>query len=126
MREREKRIVSDFNELEEENCSLQRTLAHLKQQQLAVDALQHESARLEEESAFWKTKSEEEESIKNGFLIQNVKFAIVLSLMYFSVAKSAGGVLAKPRPGTRRENLTPAGAGRTDRSRAHAEDPQQE
>jgi uncharacterized protein (DUF3084 family) len=28
--EREKRLNSDFNELEEENCSLQRTLAHLK------------------------------------------------------------------------------------------------
>ena len=66
MREREKRLASDFNELEEENCSLQKTLAHLKQQQLAVDALQHDSARLEEESAFWKAKSEEEESIKNG------------------------------------------------------------
>ena len=66
MREREKRLASDFNELEEENCSLQKTLAHLKQQQLAIDSLQHESARLEEESAFWKAKSEEEESIKNG------------------------------------------------------------
>merc|ERR1712131_289277 len=40
-REREKRLMSDFNELEEENCSLQRSLAHLKQQQLAVDSLQH-------------------------------------------------------------------------------------
>merc|ERR1712131_30116 len=63
-REREKRLMSDFNELEEENCSLQRSLAHLKQQQLAVDSLQHESARLEEENAFWKQKADEEEHIK--------------------------------------------------------------
>ena len=75
MRKREKQIVSDFNELEEENCSLQRTLAHLKQQQLAVDSLQHESARLEEESAFWKAKSEDEESIKNGKQKNSPKFA---------------------------------------------------
>ena len=88
-REREKRLMSDFNELEEENCSLQRSLgilmafllwkdndssrnhkikilAHLKQQQLAVDSLQHESARLEEENAFWKQKADEEEHIKKG------------------------------------------------------------
>jgi len=63
-REREKRLMSDFNELEEENCSLQRSLAHHKQQQLAVDSLQHESARLEEENAFWKAKADEEEHIK--------------------------------------------------------------
>ena len=65
-REREKRLMSDFNELEEENCSLQRSLAHLKQQQLAVDSLQHESVRLEEENAFWKAKADEEEHIKKG------------------------------------------------------------
>lgn len=41
-------------------------LAHLKQQQLAVDSLQHESARLEEENAFWKQKADEEEHIKKG------------------------------------------------------------
>ena len=67
-REREKRLMSDFNELEEENCSLQRSLAHLKQQQLAVDSLQHESARLEEENAFWKAKADEEEHIKKGLV----------------------------------------------------------
>ena len=67
-REREKRLMSDFNELEEENCSLQRSLAHLKQQQLAVDSLQHELARLEEENAFWKAKADEEEHIKKGLL----------------------------------------------------------
>ena len=65
-REREKRLMSDFNELEEENCSLQRSLAHLKQQQLAVNSLQHESVRLEEENAFWKAKADEEEHIKKG------------------------------------------------------------
>ena len=41
-------------------------LAHLKQQQLAVDSLQHESARLEEENGFWKQKADEEEHIKKG------------------------------------------------------------
>ena len=68
-REREKRLMSDFNELEEENCSLQRSLAHLKQQQLAVDSLQHESVRLEEENAFWKAKADEEEHIKKGEML---------------------------------------------------------
>ena len=65
-KEAEKRLISDFNEIEEENCQLQRSLVYYKEQQLAVDELQHAIARLEEDSSFWKAKSEEEESIKNG------------------------------------------------------------
>ena len=104
MREREKRLASDFNELEEENCSLQKTLAHLKQQQLAIDSLQHESARLEEESAFWKAKSEEEESIKNGknnnnfymiFHKNNIPAFIIILKINFSFEKSAGRMSSK-------------------------------
>lgn len=64
-KEAEKRLISDFNEIEEENCQLQRSLVYYKEQQLAVDELQHAIARLEEDSSFWKAKSEEEESIKN-------------------------------------------------------------
>ena len=63
-KEAEKRLISDFNEIEEENCQLQRSLVYYKEQQLAVDELQHAIARFEEDSSFWKAKSEEEESIK--------------------------------------------------------------
>ena len=51
-------------------------LAHLKQQQLAVDSLQHESARLEEENGFWKQKADEEEHIKKGLKLFRSKIMV--------------------------------------------------
>lgn len=84
-KEAEKRLISDFNEIEEENCQLQRSLVYYKEQQLAVDELQHAIARLEEDSSFWKAKSEEEESIKNGtFILFIIIICIVNNFKFFN------------------------------------------
>ena len=98
-KEAEKRLISDFNEIEEENCQLQRSLIYYKEQQLAVDELQHAIARLEEDSSFWKAKSEEEESIKNGILIIHYQCFHV-----FSSSVPARRVSCESGTGERRKN----------------------
>ena len=98
-KEAEKRLISDFNEIEEENCQLQRSLVYYKEQQLAVDELQHAIARLEEDSSFWKAKSEEEESIKNGILIIHHQCFHV-----FSSSVPARRVSCESGTGERRKN----------------------
>lgn len=62
---RETRIGTEFNELEEENCALQKTVSNLKSNQVDYEAAKHEVRRLQEELEERKGQVEEFETLKN-------------------------------------------------------------
>ncbi|XP_072308452.1 protein bicaudal D homolog 2 [Eucyclogobius newberryi] len=56
---REARLLQDYSELEEENISLQKQVSVLKQNQVEFEGLKHEIRRLEEDSQYQHSQTEE-------------------------------------------------------------------
>lgn len=65
LRTRETMLSTDFNELEEENTLLQKTVSTLKSNQVDYEAAKHEVRRLEEELEERRGQVEEFETLKN-------------------------------------------------------------
>lgn len=65
LKSRESRLLSDMNELEDENISLQKQVSNLKSSQIDFETAKHEVRRLQEELEVRKLQTEEFETLKN-------------------------------------------------------------